>query len=84
MACYKPLKASNSNGFEKNKRDGRIPNNGLLKHNHRKEKRTVFIINWRIHYGIQCIELTNIDKKSGHPSVAGMKQIADQVGAAVK
>ena len=36
------------------------------------------------HYGIQCIELTNIDKKSGHPSVAGMKQIADQVGAAVK
>ena len=36
------------------------------------------------HYGITCIVLSHIDKKSGHPSVAGMKQIADQVGAVVK
>jgi hypothetical protein len=36
------------------------------------------------HYGITCISLENIDKKAGHPSVKGMRQIADQVGAAVK
>lgn len=36
------------------------------------------------HYGVKCIELKNIDKKAGHPSVKGMRQIADQVGAAVK
>ena len=31
------------------------------------------------HYGVKCIELQGIDKKSGHPSVKGMKQIANQV-----
>ncbi len=31
------------------------------------------------HYGIKRIELSGIDKKSGHPSVLGMKQIADQI-----
>lgn len=33
------------------------------------------------HYGIDCIELHDIDKISGHPSVKGMRQIADQVNA---
>ncbi len=33
------------------------------------------------HYGIDCIELTGIDKQSGHPTIQGMKQIADQVKA---
>lgn len=31
------------------------------------------------HYGIALIELHDIDKQWGHPSVAGMKAIADQV-----
>lgn len=31
------------------------------------------------HYGVPVIELTAIDKISGHPSVKGMRQIADQV-----
>jgi len=30
-------------------------------------------------YGIKLIELKDIDKVSGHPSVKGMQQIADQV-----
>ena len=30
-------------------------------------------------YGIKLIELKDIDKISGHPSVKGMQQIADQV-----
>jgi len=30
------------------------------------------------------IELKDIDKISGHPSVKGMRQIADQVNKAVK
>lgn len=29
------------------------------------------------HYNISCIELKNIDKKSGHPSIKGMSQISD-------
>lgn len=33
------------------------------------------------HYGIGCIELKDIDKKSGHPSVKGMKQISEQIKA---
>ena len=33
------------------------------------------------HYGVPCIELKDIDKLSGHPSVKGMRQIADQVNA---
>ncbi|MCR4582279.1 MAG: SGNH/GDSL hydrolase family protein, partial [Prevotella sp.] len=36
------------------------------------------------HYGVTCIELHDIDKISGHPSVKGMRAIADQVKAAVK
>ena len=31
------------------------------------------------HYGVPVIELEGIDKISGHPSVKGMRQIADQV-----
>lgn len=31
-------------------------------------------------YGVPVIKLHDIDKKSSHPSVAGMKAIADQVG----
>ena len=36
------------------------------------------------HYGIPMIELHDVDKINGHPSVKGMKTIAEQVGAAVK
>lgn len=36
------------------------------------------------HYGVPMIQLKDIDKKSGHPSVKGMQQIADQVAAALK
>jgi lysophospholipase L1-like esterase len=35
------------------------------------------------HYGVPLIQLRGIDKKSGHPSVAGMRQIADQVCEAI-
>lgn len=31
------------------------------------------------HYDIQCIALSDIDKKSGHPSIKGMVQINDQI-----
>ena len=31
------------------------------------------------HYYVPCIQLRNIDKKSGHPSVKGMTQIAEQI-----
>lgn len=31
------------------------------------------------HYGIPCLDLQDIDKQHGHPSIAGMKAIADQV-----
>ena len=33
------------------------------------------------HYGVPYIQLNGIDKKSGHPSVLGMQQIAAQVKA---
>lgn len=36
------------------------------------------------HYGVECIELRSIDKQSGHPSVKGMRQIAEQVSTAIK
>ena len=36
------------------------------------------------HYGVKCIELKGIDKKSGHPSVKGMQQIAEQIAEALK
>ena len=35
------------------------------------------------YYSVPVIELVNIDKLSGHPSVKGMRQIADQVNAFV-
>lgn len=31
------------------------------------------------YYSIPCIELENIDKQSGHPSVKGMEQISEQI-----
>ena len=34
-------------------------------------------------YGVKCIELKGIDKMAGHPSIKGMKQIADQVEEAM-
>ena len=36
------------------------------------------------HYGIQLIELHDIDKQNGHPSIAGMQSICDQLLEAVK
>ena len=35
-------------------------------------------------YGIKCVDLQNIDKQRSHPSVAGMKAIAEQAAAAVE
>lgn len=42
------------------------------------------VINDSVHeickyYQIRCIDLVDIDKQSGHPSMKGMKEIADQV-----
>lgn len=36
------------------------------------------------HYDIPVIRLQNIDKIAGHPSVKGMQQIAEQIGAQVE
>ena len=36
------------------------------------------------HYGVPVIMLTEVDKISGHPSVKGMRQIADQVNSFLK
>lgn len=36
------------------------------------------------HYGVPVIALHDIDKKAGHPSIEGMKAIAEQVDAYVK
>lgn len=36
------------------------------------------------HYDVKCIELSGIDKKSGHPSIKGMSQINEQIKAALK
>ncbi|MBP3778653.1 MAG: hypothetical protein J6I38_05760 [Prevotella sp.] len=36
------------------------------------------------HYGVPVITLTGVDKISGHPSVKGMCQIADQVNSFLK
>ena len=36
------------------------------------------------HYNVPCIELHDIDKQNGHPSVKGMRSIADQVKAAIR
>ena len=31
------------------------------------------------HYGVECLDLHDIDKQRGHPSQKGMKAIAKQV-----
>lgn len=36
------------------------------------------------HYGVPYIELKDIDKTAGHPNIHGMRQIADQINAALK
>lgn len=36
------------------------------------------------HYGVTCIDLHDIDKQAGHPSIAGMKAFADQVVEVLK
>lgn len=36
------------------------------------------------HYGIDCLDLNDIDKQQGHPSIKGMKAIADQVTKRLK
>ncbi len=36
------------------------------------------------HYAISCLDLKEIDKQQGHPSVKGMKSIAEQVTAYLK
>lgn len=36
------------------------------------------------HYAVPCIDLKNIDKQKGHPSIAGMKAFAEQVAEFVK
>lgn len=36
------------------------------------------------HYGVQCIDLNDIDKQRGHPSVAGMHAIARQVAEGLR
>jgi lysophospholipase L1-like esterase len=36
------------------------------------------------HYGVKCIQLKDIDKQNGHPTIKGMKAIADQVLQAIR
>ncbi len=36
-----------------------------------------------LHYGAVYIELSDIDKENGHPTVLGMSQIADQISKAI-
>lgn len=36
------------------------------------------------HYGVPMIQLHGIDKQNGHPTIKGMRQIAEQVGAFIK
>jgi lysophospholipase L1-like esterase len=36
------------------------------------------------HYGVQLIELHDIDKQNGHPSISGMKSICDQLLEAIQ
>ncbi len=54
-----------------------ISNNGL------KDEITESVRTICDHYGVPVIQLEDIDKKNSHPSVSGMKQIADQVCAAI-
>ncbi len=36
------------------------------------------------HYGVPCIDLHDIKKQAGHPSIEGMRAFADQVTAAIR
>ena len=36
------------------------------------------------HYGVKCIQLKDIDKQNGHPTIKGMKAISEQVLQAIK
>ena len=36
------------------------------------------------HYGVQLIELYDIEKQNGHPSIKGMQSICDQLIEAIK
>ncbi|MDE6022178.1 MAG: SGNH/GDSL hydrolase family protein [Muribaculaceae bacterium] len=36
------------------------------------------------HYGVPYVQLKDIDKTAGHPNIKGMKQIKEQVAAALK
>lgn len=60
--------------------------------NHYPGTRIVFIVNTELrpeivssikevcgHYGVEYIELRDIDKRNGHPSIKGMKQIKTQI-----
>jgi hypothetical protein len=55
-----------------------IINDGL------KEEITQGILTACDHFGIPTLCLENIDKLAGHPTIAGMQQIADQVAAHLK
>ena len=55
-----------------------IINDGL------KSEITTSIVEACEHYGVPYIQLKDIDKTAGHPNILGMKQIADQVAAAMK
>lgn len=46
-----------------------------------KEEITRGIAEACAHFGIPTLQLQNIDKLAGHPTIAGMQQIADQVAA---
>jgi len=61
------------------------------------EARVVFMLNNQLkpainesvheickHYNVLCVDLKDIDKQSGHPSVKGMKQMAEQVISAIR
>lgn len=65
--------------------------------NHRPGTRIVFIINSELRpevtssirtvcdrLGVEYVQLHDIDKRAGHPTVAGMRQIADQVLARLR
>lgn len=54
-----------------------IINDGL------KEEITSSIIEACNHYGVPYVELHDIDKTDGHPNIHGMRQITDQVAAAL-
>ena len=36
------------------------------------------------YYKVECIQLKNVDKRGGHPSIKGMQQISDQIAAYMK